>query len=589
MKQKLCFLFVILCLLLSGCGQKPVPETAILVNVRETEGFTVLNNGQRIQPGENAVFQLRTDAGLAVVDTDYDGNYYTYVENGQTFLTLEAVPYSTHVGLELSDSYVYVSYDANGGTGPAVTVAWDTTLRPRPNTLSADNRFAREGHTLESWNTRPDGSGIRIGLGSRVAVPDGALTLYAQWAEWTDAAVFDWEASESGVTITGYHGNVDRLVIPAELGGSPVTRIAAGAFQNGTMTQVILPECLVAVEDGAFQGAELDLLTLFDNIETISDGAFGDCTNLRTLRINAMEKPYGVQYRRESCYADKVELLIQAQGQRKMVFYGGCSMWFNLDGSQLGILEEQGYCPINMGINGLVNSSVQMQILEPFLEDGDIFIHTPEFSSAQQMLLAVKMNTEYEDKLWCGLEYNYDLFTLVDMRTVPGTLDTFCDYLGKKKEGTAYTDVYTRDGNLFMDEYGCVSLYRDETLSPLYDEVHMDPSYINETGMNRLREFYDRYQAKGVRIYLSYACFNMDEVPEEQRDSVQMVEERFRAAVKKLDGPVLISELEDFLYQRNDFYDTNYHLLSEAAGRNTAVWLRDLRTQMEQDGLWEAK
>ena len=175
------------------------------------------------------------------------------------------------------------------------------------------------------------------------------------------------------------------------------------------------------------------------------------------------------------------------------------------------------------------------------------------------------------------------------MRTVPGTLDTFCDYLGKKKEGTAYTDVYTRDGNLFMDEYGCVSLYRDETLSPLYDEVHMDPSYINETGMNRLREFYDRYQAKGVRIYLSYACFNMDEVPEEQRDSVQMVEERLRAAVKKLGGPVLISELEDFLYQRNDFYDTNYHLLSEAAGRNTAVWLRDLRTQMEQDGLWEAK
>lgn len=117
----------------------------------------------------------------------------------------------------------------------------------------------------------------------------------------------------------------------------------------------------------------------------------------------------------------------------------------------------------------------------------------------------------------------------------------------------------------------------------------MDPSYINETGMNRLREFYDRYQAKGVRIYLSYACFNMDEVPEEQRDSVQMVEERFRAAVKKLGGPVLISKLEDFLYQRNDFYDTNYHLLSEATGRNTAVWLRDLRTQMEQDGLWEAK
>ena len=589
MKRKLCFLLLFLCLLLSGCGQEPVPEREILVNIRESEGVTVLNNGQRIQPGEDAVFQLRTDAGLAVVETDYDGDYYTYVENGQTILTLEAVPYSTHVGLELSDSYVYVSYDANGGVGPAVTVAWDTTLRPRPNTLNGDNRFAREGHTLESWNTQPDGSGTRIGLGSRVAVPEGEVTLYAQWAKWTDASAFAWNVSESGVTITGYHGNEDRLVIPAELDGQPVTRIAAGAFQNGTMTQVILPESLVAVDDGAFQNANVEILTLFDNIETISDGAFGDCVHLRTLRINAMEKPYGVKYRRESCYADKVELLIQAQGQRKMVFYGGCAMWFNLDGSQLGVLEEQGYIPVNMGINGLSNSSVQMQIIEHFLEDGDVFVHTPEISSAQQMLLTVKMDPEYEDKLWCGLEYNYDLFTLVDMRTVPGTLDAFCDYLGKKTKETEYTDVYTRDGNLFMDEYGCVSLYRDETMTALYDEVYMDPSYINERGMARLREFYDRYQAKGVRIYLSYACFNMDEVPEEQRDSVQMVEERFRAAVKNLEGPVLISQLEDFLYQRSDFYDTNYHLLSEPASKNTAIWLRDLQAQMEQDGLWEAK
>lgn len=588
-KMRCLALAVLLLMLLSGCDRDPVPDTEILVNLRESEGFTVLNNGQRIQPGEDAVFRLRMEEGIAVVAADYDGGYYTYVENGETILTLEAVPYSTHVSLELSDSYVYVSYDANGGTGPAVTVAWDTTLSPRPNTLNADNRFVREGHTLESWNTVPDGTGDRIGLGSRVAVPGGEITLYAQWAKWTEASDFEWTESESGVTITGYHGSGERLVIPGKLDGKPVTGIAAGAFQNGTMTELILPSTMAAVEDGAFQNCELEILTLFDNIETIGDAAFADCTNLRTLRINAMEKPYGVKYRRESCYADKVELLIQAQDRKKIVFYAGCSIWYNLDGSQLGVLEEQGYLPINMGINGLASSAVQMQIMEHFLEEGDILFHTPEISSGQQMMTSIKMDSDNGDKLWCGLEYNYDLVTLVDLRTIPGVLNSFCEYLGIKKDESEYTEIYTRDGQRFSDEYGCVCYYRDTQILPLQDEVHMDPSYITDVGVGRLKEFYDRFREKGVRIYISYACTNMDQVLEEEKPNVGMVEERYRKMVKELDGPVLISKLEDYLYQDSDFYDTNYHLMTEAAARNTEKWLRDIRVQMEQDGLWEDK
>ena len=51
-----------------------------------------------------------------------------------------------------------------------------------------------------------------------------------------------------------------------------------------------------------------------------------------------------------------------------------------------------------------------------------------------------------------------------------------------------------------------------------------------------------------------------------------------------MDGPVLISRLEDYLYHNEDFYDTNYHLLSQRAEQNTALWLRDLLAQLEADG-----
>ena len=79
----------------------------------------------------------------------------------------------------------------------------------------------------------------------------------------------------------------------------------------------------------------------------------------------------------------------------------------------------------------------------------------------------------------------------------------------------------------------------------------------------------------------------MDDVPEEQRGNVELMDNLFREAVEGMDGPALISALGDFLYRHDDFYDTNYHLLSQPARNNSAIWLRDLQAQMEKDGLWE--
>ena len=577
-------LFMMLCLF--GCGAKDAVDTRIQVSLWETEGVKVHNNGQYVQPGQDAVFQLTTAEGLYLTVTDYEGDYRTNITQGQTTLILENIQYPTRVKLELTDRCVLLSYDPNGGDGEITTIAYDTTNRKRPNTAIGTNLFSRPGYTLESWNTRPDGSGLRIGLGSRVSVSGESMTLYAQWAPWSNPADFDWIEEGESVTLIGYRGSDAVVAIPAELDGKPVTKIAAGAFVNCNMDRVILPETMVEVDTGAFQNCNMVSLVVFDNIETIGDGSFENCPELRTLYINAVEKPYGVKYRRESVYADKIDLLIQNQGRKKIVFYGGCSMWYNLDGASLGPLLDQGYQVVNVAINGLADSSVQMQIIEHFLEEGDIFFHTPEISSGQQMMTARPMDTEQGDKLWCGWEYNYDLVTLVDWRAAPGLLDSLKNYLDIKTDSTDYSAVYMKDGNLFLDEYGCVPFFRDRTNDSLPDEVHMDPSFINDGGMARLKDFYDRYQERGVRIYISYACFNMDEVVEEERPLVDMVEYRFRKAIEGLEGPTLISSIEDFLYVRTDFYDTNYHLLSEPAKKNTQIWLRDLQAQMERDGLW---
>ncbi len=79
------------------------------------------------------------------------------------------------------------------------------------------------------------------------------------------------------------------------------------------------------------------------------------------------------------------------------------------------------YQVVNVAVNGLINSAVQMQIITALLEEGDIFFHTPELSSEQQMLCQMGFTAD-DSKLWCGLEYNYDLVSYVDIRGDPGLL-----------------------------------------------------------------------------------------------------------------------------------------------------------------------
>ena len=366
-----------------------------------------------------------------------------------------------------------------------------------------------------------------------------------------------------------------------------MTSVEAGAFDGCAAAQVVLPPTLLDVAPGAFQNCALETVTLFDGIRSVADGSFQNCPALRTLRINAMEAPFGYAWRKESCYADKMDLLILTQGQRRAVFYGGCSMWYNLDGLQAQQALGDGYRVVNLGLNGTVNSPVQMQILGAFLGDGDIVIHTPELSSRQQMLLRTAMG-EQDDKLWCGIENNYDLFALVDLSTVEGVFDSLCRYLSQKNARASYAQTYRDEYDQpYMDRLGCIPFFRSGTQDDLPDRVFLDPALIDREAMERLGAYYAWFQSRGARVYVSCACVNLDAVPEGQRGNAALLDGLLQEAVGRMEGVALISALEDYLYQNEDFFDTNYHLVTQAAQKNTALWLRDLRAQMERDGVWE--
>lgn len=587
MKRRL-FALLFAVLMLCGCASQNV-DTKIQVTILSGDEYTVERPVRWVRPGSNMDFFFTMQTGFALTAVDYDGPYRIAREDGGYRLQIENIRYPVRLQPSTSRRFCQITYDPNGGAGDATDITYSVFAHSRPNTSIGIDLFAREGFTLESWNTSPDGTGERIGLGSRVSVPRGELTLYAQWAPWSDSAHFTYQIADNAITITGYSGSDAVLAIPGQIGGLPVTAIAEGAFSGVEAEKIVLPNTLSNLADGAFQDCAMEELVLSDNLAQFGDASFQSCERLKTLYINAIEPPYGYAYRRESCYADKVDLLINAQGKRKLVCYGGCSMWYNLDGNLMAQTLGQDFAIVNMAINGTVSSRVQMEIIGAFLEEGDIFFHTPELSSRQQMMLYRQMSDK-DDKLWCGLEYNYDLFSLVDIRGLEGVFDSFHSYLDMKKEPAPYPDFYTdEEGRVYMDPLGCVPFVRSTTEETLADHVYLDPKFIDREAMACLQQYYDRYQAKGVKIYVSHACVNMDEVPEGQRENLALLDGAFRDAIEAMEGPVVVSSLKDYVFHHNDYYDTNYHLLTVPARENTLRWLADLTAQLQKDGLWEGE
>lgn len=589
MKRRL-WMLLIAVLLLTGCSSlRKSVYTAVTVVLEAGEHFTAEQETIAVEPGESVLFQIKTDPNYMVTGTDY-GGAYTLTASGDTFrLELENVRYPVRIRLDISHAARTIRYLANGGTGLTdaggdVTEHYDVRVHIRPNVSIGTDIFTRDGYTLTGWNTDPDGNGQRVGLGSRMSVADSAV-LYAQWAAWTDPAFFTYEIRDGNAVLTGCTATDREIVVPESLDGAAVTAIGAYAFETCPAETVILPKSLKRIEENAFAGAALRELHFFDNIEYITDACFPDCGNFSTLYISAIEDPYGYAFRRESLLADKFDLLIETMGQERILFYGGCSMWYNLVAPEALAALGDRYTLVNMGLNGVSSSLFQMELLRNFVTEKDILFHTPEISSTQQLLTTTNLSKN-DDKLWCAMEYNYDLVSLLDIRAFDGgVLESLRLYLNKKKPGGRYTDVYhDSKGFVFLDEIGCVPFVRTEQADSLADKVELDPAYLAD--MSRLEQEYTGFTEKGIPVYVSYAAIDIDRVPQNQRSNVDLMGELFTERFNGMDGVTVVGSIRDFLFRDDDFYDTVYHLLTEPARECTAVWMQDLTAALKADGRW---
>ena len=123
-----------------------------------------------------------------------------------------------------------------------------------------------------------------------LAAPFTVLTANAASSSASPSSVdgFDYDISDSKVTITGYKGSSTIVEIPSKISGNKVVAIGSKAFKGNTkITSVVIPSSVSTIGKSAFSGCKgLETIALTTKISEIKDCAFYKDNSLSTVNYS---------------------------------------------------------------------------------------------------------------------------------------------------------------------------------------------------------------------------------------------------------------------------------------------------------------
>ena len=589
--------FIFLLLVLSGlvgCKQKNDSEENLCHIVMEDgEGYHVAEPVRTVESGSNANFTVTLDDNWKFLGTDYHGKIDITEENdGKTVeLVLHEVNYSESICIQAEKGKYEIIYDANGGQTLSdktdKTSIYYRGTHQRINTSIGTDLFCRDGYTLLGWNTRDDGTGEAVGLGSRVAWKKG-LVLYAQWVPWSAEKDFVYKKVSGFAVITGYTGNEQQICVPPKLGGLPVRTIREQALADTDCRTVILSPGIYEIEKWAFKNSHLEQLYMYDDLVKVSDYAFQDCDMLCTLHINAIEAPaYSGNY--FDTFQDKYDRLLSLKDKKKILLFSGSSTRFGYD-SEMIDRAFPGYEVVNMGVFAYSPALPQLELIRSCMKEGDILLDSPEFDAANRQFCYQK---ELDYATFAMMESNYDAFAQLDLREYKQVFTAFSAYqtarqdMERKNYDVCALD-YDEDGNEVEEpsynEYGDYVVYRPNSTSedPIYGLPvnYTVNAFPKDTYIDSINAEFQKFLDQGIKVCFTYSPRNKYAL---SKDSTQEERAHLHEYFKSQLHVPVISELEDSLYTGIYLYGTDNHLSTEGAKIRTEKVIRDLKEQLAKE------
>lgn len=569
----------------------------VLSDVESSINFAVLT---RIKGNLYIEIVNNSDLGESLINgvkTNHD-----YVNSGET-ISIEAIPnagkqfvcwslndsvskvmpYSYERVLEINieeDTKLYANYWNNDdntiiyhGNGGETKCGDDIIFYPhikgnhiRINTIQGSNVFKRIGFMLDSWNTEQDGSGTRVGLGSRIKIPNETepINLYAQWIKETDNSEFTFMYDElsNSYNISSCSCSDASIVIPSQYQGFPVSKINENSFVSLPFTDLYLPEHLIEVESNSvIDCVNFDNIHFYDYLSTIPDD-FYNTTKPSHIYINANTDPCFIgSY--QNAFVRKIDLLLECSS-KKIAVIGNSNTVYSIDGSILSEYFDTDV--ICLGVQQGVGIAWELACLRYFCKfECNTVIFCCEFGNALY-------DFTFTEHKYYAAEGNYDLLLAIDFYELKWK-NMFSSYTKFKeiKSGSNVTTYSKNDYN--VDNYGCakynIEPYRDDNWVSSMVFINLN-LYKNGTFMwveNFCKDF------TNSMFFQSSCSFNRNCIPEEKRDEFYTI---YQESMSLYSSFPVISKLSDYAFPGSAFHNDNYHLIYSFAVERTNKLISDL-------------
>ncbi len=589
---------LVLCCLLTGCGMQEAKQetTEYYVVLEENLAFDTQSHVQSVAAGADATFLIEPARGyeLTGVRGAAAGDVVLHPRaDGKVELQVKQV--KRHLNLVVDATLQEVTLICELGQEREQRI---TRLRIHEgiNTPRLEEVDAIPGYRLIGWQTR---SGESIPCGSRMK-PEEDFRLKAILVPEAKGELFSYEASGDGIKITGMRAcsngdfaqvlwenqMLQLLVVPNQIQGRKVLGLASDALVGIHCDGLVLPEGLRQIQQNACKDCSFSKVFCYDRIEQASDHGFDGVEGLKTLYVEAAMAPRysGTYY---DTFPDKLGYIKTLRGQKKLVLFSGSSTRFGYD-SQLLQEAFSDRKVVNMGVYAYANAYPELLLLLSAMESGDILLDAPELDATKSQF-ATSHLLEWQHFAMC--EGDYGILAALDYRELDGVFTAFCAYQSRRlaMEARSYdlcakgfdenghpvkTSSYNRQGDYI--------LYRPNATDeePIFGlpVAYTKEALPYETFVKPYNAICRRFLEEGIRVYVTYAPRNRKAISEESTPKNRAKLQEYLES--NLEATV-ISDVEDYLYDGEYFYETDNHLSSEGAILRTKQVIEDLNAQNE--------
>ncbi len=509
-----------------------------------------------------------------------------YLSDGGTIVSTDQVfTFPMNDDITVYPNYVgantfMLQYDGNGGTIDGKDTAISTNSSEFyycPNTILNKGQFEKEGHVLLGFNTEPDGSGEFYGPGWNVVMGEGETVkqLYCQWIPVTPEEDFEYSVTKGNISIKGYKGSDEFVIIPETIDGKPVTTITKGAFENCTFKKVYISRNIKSIIKDAFKNCDnLETVYLTDNITDMTDNCFPGCEQYKTLYILGCQDP-------EYAYAEggvagvKIERLMTHADDKKVIVISGSSSLYGLNTPQLTEELNNEYTVINLGIHANTPCVFFMDLAAYYCKEGDLIINAPEPMGEQWG------SVSFNATMWGILECCLGAVSKVDISQYDSFYSTFASFNQTRSWFDSGRGYDWHDSN--SDHYGDLNYER-----PLMPEDHITMvngiQDFSRTGCHNKKNIKNfnygvqKITESGATALMSFSPINVNILSDASRKKDYRIAYQ-NSADENFDS-ILISKVDNYIMSGAYFSNTDLHPNTPGTEIRTSKLAEDIKAYL---------